>query len=100
MVTPLNGFNEAVTLSASGLPAGVTAAFDPAVLSSPYTGSSTLTLTAADEATAGTAAVTVTGTAGPVLRTFVMNLTVTTTGPVLQREYIYLGGRVIAVESP
>ena len=98
-VTPLNGFNQAVTLSASGLPANVTAAFAPAVLSAPYTGSSTLTLTAADAATAVTAAgVTVTGTAGSLSPTVVVNLTVTTTA--LQREYIYLGGRVIAVESP
>ncbi len=96
-VTPLSGFNQAVTLSASGLAANVTAAFDPVSLSSPY-GDSTLTLTGAG-ATAGTTVVTVTGTAGALSRTVSVSLTVST-APPLQREYIYLGGRLIAVKSP
>jgi subtilisin-like proprotein convertase family protein len=54
-------FSNAVTLAATGLPAGVTAAFSP----NPVTpgGSSTMTLTANGSAVAGTSTVTVNGTA-------------------------------------
>ena len=40
------GFNTAISLSASGLPAGVTASFSPASIAAPGSGSSTLTFTA------------------------------------------------------
>src|SRR5262249_22951615 len=53
-ITPQNGFNGSVTLSASGLPSGVTATFSPASATS----TSTLTLTASGTATTGTASVT------------------------------------------
>jgi len=58
-ISAINGFSGAVTLSASGLPAGVTASFSPSMV----TGSagSTLTLTAAGNATVGAATVTITG---------------------------------------
>ena len=75
-VSPANGFNSTVNLSASGLPSGVMADFDPAVLSSPYTGSSTLTLTVAARAPAGTAEVTITGTGGGLSRTDSVDLVV------------------------
>jgi hypothetical protein len=54
-------FSNAVTLSASGLPAGVSASFSP----NPVTpgGSSTMTLTASGAAVAGSSTVTVNGTA-------------------------------------
>jgi uncharacterized membrane protein len=71
-VTPSNGFNSSVTLSASGLPGGVTAAFSP----NPTTGTSTLTLTASSTATTGTATVTVTGTSGSLTHTTSVSLTV------------------------
>ena len=48
-VTPQNGFSSSVSLSASGLPSGVTASFSP----NPANTSSTLTLTAASSATIG-----------------------------------------------
>ncbi|WP_266158105.1 beta strand repeat-containing protein [Dyella silvatica] len=56
-----HGFNSPVTLSASGLPSGVSAAFSPASITG--AGSSTLTFNAAATAVAGTYSVTVTGTA-------------------------------------
>ena len=49
-ISRTNGFAGPVTLTATGLPNGVTAAFDPAA---PTTNTSTLTLTAAANATAG-----------------------------------------------
>ena len=65
-ITSQNGFNSATTLTATGLPSGVTAAFSPNPVTPPANSSatSTLTLTAAGNATIGTATVTVTGTSG------------------------------------
>src|SRR5580658_4875236 len=56
-VTPQNGFSGSVGLSATGLPSGVTASFNPASTTS----ASTLTLTASSTATPGTVTVTITG---------------------------------------
>jgi hypothetical protein len=71
-INPLNGFAGSVTLSASGLPSGVAAAFSP----DPATSSSTLTLTASATAATGTVAVKITGTSGKVTSTTTVNLTV------------------------
>jgi hypothetical protein len=72
-VAPLNGFNGSVSLSASGLPSGVTAAFNPAST----TTTSSLTLTASATATTGTSTVTITGTSGNLTHTTTVALTVT-----------------------
>src|SRR5208282_1750480 len=58
-VVPENGFSGSVTLSASGLPSGVTAQFSP----NPATSTSTLTLTVSGGAATGTSTVTITGNA-------------------------------------
>lgn len=71
-----NGFTGNVTLSASGLPSGVGAAFSP----NPATSNSTLTLTAGSTATTGTATVTVTGVSGSLTHTTTITLTVNSTG--------------------
>src|SRR6267378_4018125 len=71
-VTPQNGFNGNVSLSASGLPSGVTASFSP----NPATATSTLTLTASNTATAGAATVTITGTSGSLTNSTTIALTV------------------------
>ena len=71
-VNALNSFNGSVSLAASGLPAGVTAAFNPAST----TGASTLTLTASSSATTGPATVTITGTAGNLTSSTTLSLTV------------------------
>jgi subtilase family serine protease len=72
-VTPTGGFSGAVSLAASGLPAGVTASFNPANTST----TSTLTLTASASATTGTASVTVTGTSGSLTQSATVNVTIT-----------------------
>jgi Pro-kumamolisin, activation domain len=72
-VTPLNGFKSDVTLAASGLPTGVTAAFSP----NPTAATSTLTFTASGTATTGTATVTITGTSGTLTQTTTIALKVT-----------------------
>ena len=72
-VTDAGGFTGNVTLAASGLPTGVTAAFSP----NPTSGTSTLTLTASGSASAGSATVTITGTSGSLTATTTIALTVT-----------------------
>ena len=72
-VSPQNGFNSSVSLSASGLPSGVTASFNP----NSTTGTSTLTLTASSAAATGTVTATVTGTSGGLTSTTTVTLTVT-----------------------
>src|SRR5580693_5786350 len=72
-VTDVGGFTGSVTLAASGLPSGVTAAFG----TNPTTGTSLLTLTASSTATTGTATVTITGTSGNLTATTTVALTVT-----------------------
>ena len=71
-VNPVNGFSSSVSLSASGLPSGVTAAFNP----SSTTTTSTLTLSASSTAATGTATVTVTGTSGSLTHNTTISLTV------------------------
>jgi len=75
-ITPQNGFSGNVTLSASGLPSGVTAAFNP----SAATTSSVLTLTANTTAATGTVMVTIMGTSGTLTSNTTLSLTVN--GPI------------------
>jgi len=81
-ITSLNGFNAATTLSASGLPSGVTAAFSTNPVTPPANGcaTSTLTLTASGTATTGTTNVTVTGTSGSLSHSTTISLTVNASG--------------------
>jgi hypothetical protein len=79
-ITRTNGFAGAVTLTATGLPNGVTAAFNPAA---PTTNTSTLTFTASPTATVGTATVTVRGNSGTLAEqtaTLTLNVTAVTGG--------------------
>jgi endoglucanase len=81
-------FTGAVTLSASGLPSGVTVAFSP---SGGTTGNSVAaTFTASGTATLGSATVTLTGTSGATSRTTTVTLSVTGGGT---------GGSVTATPS-
>ena len=74
-ITPKNGFTGSVTLSASGMPTGVTASFG----TNPTTATSVLTLTASSTATLGTSTITITGTSGALTHTTTVALTVSTT---------------------
>jgi len=75
--TVSGGFNSAVALTASGMPTGVTAAFSPASIAAPGSGTSTLTFTVASTAATGTSTITVTGTGGGITHTATVSLTVT-----------------------
>ncbi|MFZ0037699.1 MAG: protease pro-enzyme activation domain-containing protein [Candidatus Acidiferrales bacterium] len=71
-VNATNGFNSDVTLSATGLPTGVTAAFG----TNPTTATSVLTLTASDSASVGPSVITITGVSGSLTHTTSVSLTV------------------------
>jgi hypothetical protein len=86
-VTGQNGFTGSVTLTASGLPSGVTASFTP----NPTTGSSALTLTASTSAAPGTATVTIKGTSGSLTASTTIALTVRCT-PTSIVPYISVNG--------
>jgi hypothetical protein len=75
-VTDTGGFTGSVTLAASGMPSGVTAAFG----TNPTTGSSVLTLTASSTATTGAATITIKGTSGSLTATTTIALTVNPSG--------------------
>jgi len=70
-------FPGAVTLTASGLPSGVTASFSP---NNTTGNSSMLTLTASSTAATGTSNITITGTSASTVRTATIALTVNATG--------------------
>jgi hypothetical protein len=78
-VTSTNGFNSAVALSCTGLPAGSSCSFVPGSVTPPANGSAASTLTVAVSTTAaGTYAFNVQGVSGALTRTAGMSLTVTT----------------------
>lgn len=78
-VSAQNSFSGSVGLSATGLPSGLTAAFNPASITS--SGNSTLTLTASSAAATGPATVTVRGTSGALTHTATIGLTVAAAAP-------------------
>jgi len=71
-MTPQPGFSGPVTLSAYGLPSGVTAQFG----TNPITGTSVVTLTASASATPGNYSMTIAGTSGTLASTVTLPLTV------------------------
>jgi hypothetical protein len=89
-INPANGFSGSVTLSASGLPSGVTASFG----TNPTSGSSVLTLTASSTAAAGSATVTINGTSSGLSASTSIALTVTTGGSTTEGPF---GGTPAAV---
>lgn len=78
--TVSGGFNSAISFSATGLPAGVTASFSPASIAAPGAGSSTLTFTASSTAATGTSTVTINASGGAISHSTTISLSVTTGG--------------------
>ena len=78
ITTAVSGsFNSAVSLSASGLPSGVTVSFNPSSIAAPGSGSSTMTMNVASTTAPGSYTITVTGKGGGVTQTAKITLTVT-----------------------
>jgi hypothetical protein len=73
--TVTSGSSESVALSASGLPSGVTASFNPSLVNSGS--SSTLTFTASSSTTPGNYGITITGTGSTGTHTATLTLSVT-----------------------
>lgn len=78
--TIAGSFNSAVSLSASGVPAGVTAAFNPTTIGAPGSGSSTLTLSVGTSTAAGSYNVVINCSGGGKAHSATIALTVNQTG--------------------
>jgi hypothetical protein len=79
--TALNSFNNAITLSASGQPSGVTVTFGTNPIPAPGTGSSLMTMAVGASVAPGTYTITVTGVGGGITHTTTVSLTVTGVTP-------------------
>lgn len=75
------GFNNSITLSASGQPSGVTVTFGANPIAAPGSGSSTANFSVGSTTTPGTYPITITGTGGGVTQTTTVSLTVTSSTP-------------------
>jgi hypothetical protein len=82
------GFNSAVSLSASGLPSGVTASFSPSSIAAPGAGSATMTISANATAALGTFTVVVTGSGGAQTHVTTINLTVNSGGGTTSQQLL------------
>ncbi len=71
------GFNNAINLSASGVPTGTTVSFSPNPIPAPGGGASTMTINVGATTTPGTYPITVTGTGGTTQHSTTVTLTVT-----------------------
>ena len=76
----LNGFDSAVTLSASGEGSQQTVTFSPNPIAAPGSGSSTMTVKVGTRATVGAHTITITGTGGGKTHTATVTLTVVRDG--------------------
>jgi hypothetical protein len=70
------GFNNSISLSASGAPADTTVTFNPGTIPAPGAGSSTMTVTVGSGAPTGTYSITVAGNGGGTIRYVAVTLTV------------------------
>ena len=79
-VTVSGGFNNSISLTASGQPSNTTVSFNPTTIPAPGSGSSIMTITVGSNTPAGTYPITVTGGGGGIKQTTVVTLTVTSQG--------------------
>jgi len=77
--TVANGFNSAVTLTASGAPTGITVTFNPTTITG--NGTSTMSINVGSTTANGTYTITITGTAGSATSNAAVRVTVTPVGP-------------------
>ena len=73
----IGAFNSAISLSATGAPAGVTIGFNPVTLPAPGAGTSIMTITVSSSAVLGTYPITVTASGSGVIQNATVLLTVT-----------------------
>ena len=83
--TTSGSFNSSIALSASGLPAGATASFNPSSIGAPGAGSSSLTVSVGASTVAGIYNISVAGAGGGTTRSITIALTVSGSGGVTQQ---------------
>ena len=69
-----NGFNSAISLSATGMPSGTTVSFNPSTIPAPGGGNSTMTITVGSGTATGTYPITVIGNGGGIQQTATVTL--------------------------
>ena len=90
------GFNNPISLSASGVPAGTTVSFNPSTIPAPGSGNSTMTITVGTSTPTGTYPITVTGNGGGIQQNFTVTLTVIGSSTVIT----YVQGNYATPQSP
>ncbi len=83
--TTSNGFSSSIALSASGLPVGTTASFNPTSIAAPGGGSSTVTFLVGTTTVAGVYPVTITGSGGAQTHSTTVSLTIIASGGLTQQ---------------
>ncbi|HXJ96596.1 MAG TPA: hypothetical protein VMT20_27470, partial [Terriglobia bacterium] len=94
--TVSGGFNNAITLSASGAPTGTTVSFSPSTIGAPGAGTSTMTMTVGSTTAPGTYPITVTGNGGGMQQ----NATITLTVAAISTTISYVQGNYATPQSP
>lgn len=89
--TIVNGFNSSLALSASGLPAGAIASFNPSSIAAPGNGSSTMTILVGTATVAGVYSVTITASGGAQTHAATISLTVGPSGGSTQQLLVNPG---------
>jgi uncharacterized membrane protein len=91
-----NGFNNSISLSATGAPTGTTVSFNPSTIPAPGSGTSTMTITVGAGTPLGTYPITVTGNGGGIQQSTAVSLTVTTVATTIN----YLQGNYATPQMP
>jgi Concanavalin A-like lectin/glucanases superfamily/Bacterial Ig-like domain (group 2) len=94
--TASGSFNSSISLSATGMPTGTTASFNPSTIPAPGSGNSTMTITVGASTPVGTYPITVTGDGGGIQRTATVTLTVTTAVTTIN----YVQGNYATPQTP
>jgi uncharacterized membrane protein len=80
VTTRIDGFNDSISLAASGAPFGVTLNFNPPTIPAPGVGNSTINMAVFGTTRAGIYPITVSATGGGIKQTVTVTLTVTVAG--------------------
>ena len=83
--TTSGSFNSSIILSASGLPAGATASFNPSSIGAPGAGSTSLTISVGASTVAGIYNISVAGAGGGMTHSITIALTVSSSGGTTQQ---------------